>query len=78
MEDIKKLQQTFAMFTLLPLSLCVLLEVLIGIAFWVIPNSGNGPGWILNVLDAICCGPYLGSILLAIIGEALFLTVWKT
>lgn len=72
-----KFQRSFALVTLLPYPLCVLLELLIGTAFWVIPNSGNAPGWILSVLEAICCTPYLGSILLAIIGEVLFLTAWR-
>lgn len=78
MKDKNKPQQFLALFTLLPLPLCFLVEVLIGIAFWVIPNSGNAPGWILNVLEYVCCTPYLGSILLAIIGETLFLAFRKT
>jgi len=77
-EDKRQLEQFLALFTLMPLPLCVLLEVLIGIAFLVIPNSGNAPGWILSAFETICCAPYLGAILLAIIGETLFLTLWKT
>ena len=73
-----RLRQFLPLFTLLPLPACVLLEVLIGAAFWVIPNSGNAPGWILNVLEAVCCAPYLGAILLALIGEILFLSILRT
>jgi len=77
-EDEIKPQTSIALITLLPLPLAVVLEVLIGTAFWLIPNSGNAPGWILTVLETICCAPYLASILLAIIGEILYFTVWKT
>ena len=77
-EDKGRLQQFLPVFILVPLPVCVVLEVLIAGAFWVIPNVGNAPGWILNVLEAVCCTPYLGAILLAILGEILFLTVLKT
>ena len=78
MDDKIKFRQSFALFTLLPFPLCVLLEVLIGIIFWLIPNSGNAPGWIANVGEAVCCLPYLVSILLAIVGEILSLTAWRS
>ena len=78
LEDKSKLRQYLPLFTLLPLPVCVFIEVLIGSAFLVIPNVGSTPGWIANVLEAVCCGPYLLSILLAIIGEILFLTALKT
>jgi hypothetical protein len=78
LEDKSKLRQYLPWFTLLPLPVCVFMEVLIGSAFWIIPNSGNAPGWILNVLETVCCGPYLGAILLAIVAEILFLTALKT
>ena len=63
--------------TLVPFPVLFLLGVLIGGAFWAIPNSGNAPGWIANVLEAIYCAPYLSSILAAMLGVVLALTVWR-
>ena len=77
-EDTKRMQRPLALFTLIPFPLCVILEVLLATIFLIIPNAGNLPGWILEVLKALCCAPYLGSVLLAVAGEILGLTLWKS
>jgi uncharacterized membrane protein (DUF485 family) len=78
MEDKNKHQRFIVLLTLLPFPLFFLFGVLIGAAFWAIPNAGNAPGWILNVLEVIYCVPYLNSILVAILGIILSLTVWRS
>jgi hypothetical protein len=72
-----KFQRSLALIVLAPWPICVLLEVLGVLVLWWTPNWGNSPGWTYNVLLAVGCMPYFGSIALAILGEVLGLTAWR-